>query len=102
VQALRAECVAAKVTFCFIETGTHFVKDGKHYHLPSKAIQSQMAYKSGMNYQGRPMCFRLEDEYGPIPPELQYVPHYRARCQSCASKLICNGCSDCGRCPPEP
>jgi hypothetical protein len=98
VKALQAECVAADVTFCFIETGTHFIKDGKHYHLPDKQIQSQMACKSGVNYQGKPMVFRLEDEYGPLPPELLYVPHYRERCQTCGSRLICNGCSDCGKC----
>lgn len=98
VKGLREECVAADVTFCFIETGTHFIKDGKHYHLPDKRVQSQMAHKSGMNYQGKPMVFRLEDEYGPIPPEQCYVPHYGPRCQTCGSRLICNGCSDCGRC----
>jgi protein gp37 len=100
VKALQAECVAADVTFCFIETGTHFIKDGRHYHIPDKQVQSQMAHKSGMSYAGRPIVFHLEDEYGPIPPELLYVPHYRQRCQTCGSRPICNGCSDCGRCPP--
>ena len=28
VKALRAECVAHDITFCFIETGTVFIKDG--------------------------------------------------------------------------
>ena len=27
-----------------------------------------------------------------------YVPHFRANCETCGSKLICNGCSDCGKC----
>jgi protein gp37 len=98
VKAVRAECVAADVTFCFIETGTHFIKDGKHYRIPSKQVQSRMAHKSGMSYAGKPMVFHLEDEYGPVPAENLYVPHYRAGCETCGSKLICNGCSDCGRC----
>jgi protein gp37 len=34
VKSLRAECVAHKITFCFIETGTFFVKDGKCYCMP--------------------------------------------------------------------
>ena len=99
VKSLRQECVEANVTFCFIETGTVFIKDGKRYHLPSKQLQSRMAYKSGMNFQGRPIRFDLVDDWGyPIPQEDLYVPHFRANCETCGSKLICNGCSDCGKC----
>lgn len=99
VKALQKECVDHDITFCFIETGTVFVKDGKTYHLPNKQIQSQMAYKSGMNYQGKPITFQLCDAWGyPIPEEQLYVPHYGRRCEMCGSRLICNGCSDCGKC----
>ena len=52
-----------------------------------------------MNYQGRPIHFDLVDDWGyPIPQEDLYVPHFRANCKTCGSKLICNGCSDCGKC----
>ena len=34
----------------------------------------------------------------PIPQEYLYVPHFRANCETCGSKLICNGCRDCGKC----
>jgi hypothetical protein len=51
-----------------------------------------------MNFVGKPMTFHLEDEYGPIPLELLYVPHYKKRCDTCGSRLICNGCADCGKC----
>lgn len=99
VKSLRAECVAHNVTFCFIETGTVFIKDGKRYYLPKKQIQSEMAYKSGMNYVGKPMRWRLTDPFGrEIPSEELYVPHYCGNCERCGSRLICNGCSDCGRC----
>ena len=99
VKSLRQECVDANVTFCFIETGTVFIKDGRRYHLPNKQLQSRMACKSGMNYQGRPIHFDLVDDWGyPIPQEDLYVPHFRANCETCGSKLICNGCSDCGKC----
>ena len=64
VKSLRQECVDANVTFCFIETGTVFIKDGKRYHLPSKQLQSRMACKSGMNFQGRPIRFDLVDDWG--------------------------------------
>ena len=33
VQALRAECVRHTVTFCFIETGSVFIKDGRRYYM---------------------------------------------------------------------
>lgn len=99
VKSLRQECVDANVTFCFIETGTVFIKDGRRYHLPNKQLQSRMACKSGMNFQGRPIHFDLVDDWGyPIPQEDLYVPHFRANCETCGSKLICNGCSDCGKC----
>lgn len=99
VKQLREECVAHNITFCFIETGTHFIKDGKHYHIPKKRVQSRMAHKSGMNYLGKPMVFELTDGWGyPIPEEDLYVPHYGKNCAECGSKLICNGCADCGRC----
>lgn len=99
VKALRAECVSHNITFCFIETGTHFIKDGKHYHMPDKQIQSKMAHKSGMNYQGKPIDFRLTDSWGyTIPAEDLYIPYYGNQCQECGSKLICNGCSQCGKC----
>ena len=99
VKKLREECIAHDITFCFIETGTIFVKDSKRYHLPKKQVQSEMAYKSGMNYVGKPIEWKLTDRFGmEIPNELLYIPHYRENCEHCGSKLICNGCSDCGRC----
>lgn len=98
VKNLRAECTAADITFCFIETGTCFIKDGRRYNIPKKIVQSEMAHKSGMNYVGKPITFKLENEYGLVLQEDLYVPHYRENCEHCASKLICNGCSNCGKC----
>ena len=58
-----------------------------------------MAYKSGMNYIGKPIKFKLCDNFGFYIPENElYVPHYRKNCEHCGSKLICNGCCDCGKC----
>lgn len=102
VKALRQECVDYNVTFCFIETGTNFIKDGRLYRMPDKRVQSEMAYKSGVNFQGKPMRFDLRDTWGqPIPEAELYQPHFRQLCQTCGSKLICNGCSDCGNCEKE-
>lgn len=99
VKQLQSECVSHNITFCFIETGTIFIKDGKQYRIPSKAVQSEMAFRSNMNFVGKPINWNLTDIFGnEIPQEDLYVPHYRANCEHCASKLICNGCSDCGKC----
>lgn len=99
VKNLRAECVTHDITFCFIETGTNFIKDGRLYHLPKKQVQSEMAFKSGISYEGKPIQWKLTDRFGmDIPKDALYVPHYRYNCKSCGSRLICNGCSDCGRC----
>ena len=60
VKSLYDECVLHDVNFEFFETGTEFIKDGKQYHLPNKKLQNQMAYKSGLNHEGKPVKFKLE------------------------------------------
>lgn len=99
IKSLRAECVRHNVTFAFIETGTVFIKDGKRYVIPDKKVQSEMAFKSGMGFQGKPIDFRFVDSYGlPISENELYTPHFGKRCEQCGSKIICNGCSNCGKC----
>ena len=99
VHALRRECVAANVTFAFIETGSIFVKDGRTYHLRGKKLQSQQAWKSGMGYQGRAIAWHLTDHLGlEIPEQDLYQPVYHEQCEQCGSRLICNGCGSCSAC----
>ena len=101
VKKLYDECVAAETTFCFIETGTIFIKDGKTYHLPDKALQSRQAYKSGLQYTGRPQHFKLNmpGQKSLFADSLPlYQKHFRERCNTCGSRIICNGCADCGAC----
>ena len=99
VRELRKECVARDITFCFMETGTIFIKDGKEYNIRSKQEQNLQACKSGMNHQGRRMVFDLRDSFGlPIPEESLYKAHYVQKCGTCSFRIICNGCSDCGGC----
>ncbi len=99
VKALRQECVDFNVTFCFIETGTMFIKDGRAYRMPDKRVQSEMAYKSGMNFQGKPMQFALYDDWGyPVTEKQKYIPQFRERCGTCGRQMVCNGCSGCGSC----
>ncbi len=99
VKQLRNECEKYNVTFCFIETGTNFVKDGKNYQIPKKMVQSKMAHKSTLSYSGKPLEFKLVDNMGfALSREMLYRPHYKKHCTECGSKLVCNGCSNCGRC----
>ncbi len=99
IKKLRAECVVHNVTFCFYETGTRFIKDGKAYTLLGKRIQTEMALKSGMNFVGKSMEFKLYNECGAeIPKEFLYTPVFGEHCELCSQKIICNGCFNCGRC----
>lgn len=99
ILALRDACQRHAVNFCFIETGTHFVKDGKSYFLERKQLQSQMAWKSGASLSRPPSGFKLTDRLGfEIPEGDLYCATFRDGCTQCGSRPICNGCSNCGRC----
>ncbi len=103
VTALHDECLAQQVPFSFIETGTYFVKDGRHYHLKNKSLQSQQAYAAGLNFGAQP-AFHLHTPLGfPLAAEETYHPVYDGpNCRQCGSRRICNGCSHCGKCMALP
>lgn len=102
VKRLRDECEAYGVTFVFCGTGRRFVRDGKMYRIESSELQSAQAFKSGLSYQGKPIQFLLTDPFGiPIPEEDLYQPYYGQKCQTCGMKIICNGCTRCGKCEPK-
>lgn len=97
--ALRKECVAANVTFAFIETGSVFVKDGRSYRLRSKRLQSEQAWKSGLSYRGAELAWELAAPIGfEIPAEELWQPPFYDWCKNCGSRLICNGCVRCNLC----
>ena len=80
--------------------GSHFIKDGRHYRLNSKQEQAEQAFKAGLNFRGRPMQFDLRYAIGiPVTADEYYRPAYDGpHCHACGSRLICNGCSHCGKC----
>lgn len=99
VKSLSDSCRKRNITFCFIETGSIFIKDGKRYVMPDKDLQSQMAFKSNLNYVGKKINFKLYDEFlNEIKEDELYKPFFNKKCQTCGSKIICNGCSNCGKC----
>lgn len=98
VKALSDACARHDVTFCFIETGTVFVKAGKTYRIPSKRIQSYQAFKSGLShYNGKP-AFNLLPSTNTLFESAPTQPYFHLHCDTCGSRLVCNGCSNCGNC----
>lgn len=100
VEKLYAECKNADVTFCFMETGTVFIKDGKQYRISDKRKQSEQAFRSGLQFKGKKIDFKLKVlGQGKLFEEASWhKPYFGNRCQTCGGKLICNGCSKCGLC----
>ncbi|MCR5546631.1 MAG: phage Gp37/Gp68 family protein [Lachnospiraceae bacterium] len=98
VKALRDECATYNVTFVFCGTGRRFVKDGKLYSIERQQTQSEQAHLSGLSYIGKPMEFKLYDEWGYEIFGESYQKFFKEKCHSCGMKLICNGCSECGKC----
>lgn len=100
IQSLYNQCKLADTTFVFIETGTYFVKGGHLYHIKSKVLQSKMAYRSRLFYEGRVSSYNLYDRFGRlVSEEMMYIPQYTSiNCDECGSRPLCNGCSNCGKC----
>ena len=102
VKQLSDECREYDVTFAFVGTGRRFVKDGRMYRIESSELQASQAYKSGLSYQGKPIDFKLTNLLGmPLREERRYQPYFSEKCQTCGMKIICNGCTRCGKCEPK-
>ena len=103
VKSLSDECREYEVTFVFCSLGKCFIKDGKTYRIADGRVRSEQAFRSGLSFRGKPIDFKLTDSWGcPIPEEALYVPRFGEKCQSCGMRLICNGCSQCGKCADQP
>ena len=99
VMRLRDECEEYNVTFAFIGTGRRFVKDGKTYQIEGSELQANQAYKSGLSFKGKPIDFKLTRQLGLSIAETDYYkPYFGEKCQTCGMKIICNGCTRCGKC----
>ncbi len=102
VKQLHDECLEQNITFVFCTTGRRFVKDGKLYRIENTSLQSEQAYKSDLSFKGKEFPYTLTDRLGNvIPEEKLYKPYFGGRCQTCGMRLICNGCSRCGKCEPK-
>ena len=76
-----------------------FVKDKKLYIINNEKTQSIMAYKANLNFVIKDIKYQLYNKYGDLLlKEDLYIPFYKESCNTCGRKLICNGCSNCGKC----
>lgn len=98
VKSLSEQCALHDVTFNFIETGSVFVKSGKTYRIASKRVQSAQAHKSGLSHWNGKPVFSLATPGGTIFGDETFRPFFRSHCDSCGSRQLCNGCSNCGNC----
>ncbi len=99
VKSLSDECRERDILFAFTETGNVFVKDGKRLRFSSKKDQSVYAYRSGLSYEGRRPVFNLVEEEPDFFGFDKYVPYFDEKeCRECGMRIICNGCSRCGKC----
>ena len=101
VLQLHKECKKYNVTFCFMETGNNFLKNGKLYKFTNKYEQSKFALSTNLNFVGKKIDFKLyrnNDLFlNSFGTEI-YKKFFRKRCDSCSFKMLCNGCSNCGKC----
>lgn len=67
-------------------------------NIPSKRVQMEIAYKSGMDYKGKDIEWHLTDLLGNKLSENElYKPYFGKNCKQCRSRPVCNGCSMCGK-----
>lgn len=102
VESLSWQCEQYKVNFFWYETGTRFVKNGIMYDMGNKHNQASQAFFSGLSkYYGERNPWKL---YSPIDNHLLqddelFVKQYnRYSCLTCSQAVVCNGCSNCGKC----
>lgn len=101
VKKLSNECKENQVTFCFAETGNKFLMNGKIYIFKNKFEQSKFALKTGLNFIGKSIQFKLHRDddlfLNSFGTEV-HKKYFKDRCNSCSFKFLCNGCSNCGKC----
>ena len=75
------------------------IVDGENYSGEGSGVQANQAFKSGLSFRGKPMEFKLTNLLGlPVSEERRYKPFFGQKCSTCGMKIICNGCTKCGKC----
>lgn len=101
VLKLSNECKSNNVTFCFMETGNKFIKNNKTYTFKNKFDQSKFALSCNLNFVGKKIDFKLckkDDLFLNTFGTEIHKKYFKNRCEECSFKMLCNGCSNCGKC----
>lgn len=101
IKRVSDDCQKYRVNFTVDAIGSHFVKDGKMYHLDSQELQGKQAYRSGLSHffsKPKYMLYHPIDGHMLEEGELM-VPRFNVhRCLECVRVQQCIGCTDCGSC----
>ena len=101
IRRVSDDCTKYRVNFTVNAIGSHFVKDGRTYHIDSQQEQGRQAYRSGLSrFFGKPKYMLYHPVDGHLLEEGELmVPRFNIhRCLECTSVPACVGCTDCGSC----
>jgi len=103
IRRVSDDCTKYCVNFTVNAIGSHFVKDGRMYHINSQQEQGRQAYRSGLSrFFGTPQYKLFHPVDGHLLEEGELMlPRFNIyRCLECTSVPTCIGCTDCGSCKP--
>ena len=101
VQAVAAQCRQYRTNFTWYESGTNLFVAGKQHYMPSKRMQTMVAFCASLNqhyYDPKYVLRDPEDGHELIFSEHKPKEYNLNHCLLCANQYICNGCSGCGTC----
>lgn len=100
VESLSKQCEQARVNFCWFESGTRLVVNGRETYVATKREQSMVAYSFGLSHKFYEQPYELYDSEGHVVERVDDADrvYNKHRCAFCATRLFCDGCGACGDC----
>ena len=96
----RSESGKVLRMFCDVCTPVGEVYGCDTRYILKKAIEK--AKEAGVEFrfstESEFYLFLKDEDGNPIPKKKLYVRRFAAKCDECAFKILCNGCSNCGYC----
>jgi len=71
IKRVSDDCLKYRVNFTIDALGSHFVKDGRMYHLDSQELQGKQAFRSGLSHFFRKPKSRIIIMHWPMPKPVQ-------------------------------
>lgn len=100
VENIAAQCYQYRTNFCWYESGTLLQVGNQMYKMFNKRERTVYAYKAGLNRKFYDIDFKLYASDGHLleKSELHQKVYNKFSCSFCSNRMMCNGCSDCGKC----